>query len=166
MRFSNILSSILKVLNKQKADDSSIEFSISSGNPIIILATCIVSAIVDTSISYTGDNGFFEISEIWPGMMINISHKKRLILSFLENYGSPINQKNIAKEMGINQSGISRHIHDLELAGYVKRTRVNKSKIVKISDLGSVILHQKEIRKRRIWAPHSVGTSESFQTVS
>ena len=166
LNFTSVLSSILRVLNQHHLDECSVEFSISSGNPILIMATCVIAVIINSSILYVGENGRVESSEVWPSKLVNISYKKKQILDFLENYDGPINQKDIAGEIGISQSGISRHIYDLELAGYVTRTRVAKKKVIEISDLGSVIIHQKEIRKRRIWAPYMIENSGSVQPAS
>ena len=166
LRFSNILSTILRSLNHHTFDDYDLEFSVSSGTPVLILGTCIAAAIVNASIIYTEGSSPIEISEIWPAKLVNITYKKRQILSFLEQYSDSINQKDISKETGICQSGISRHIRDLEIAGYVTRTRIARKKVVKISELGSIILHQKQIRKRRIWAPFSIETPTGIQTVS
>ena len=164
--FTNILSTILKVLDQRILDDYEVEFSVSSGNLTIVLASCIAAAIVNASILNFEDNCSFEISELWPSKLVNITHKKRQILSFLENYNDSINQKEISQEIGIGQSSISRHIRDLEIAGYVTRTRVARKKVVKISELGSTILHLKQIRKRRIWDTYALDKPVSIQTVS
>ena len=164
LTFTSILSSILRDLNQHKLDGYNIEFSISSGNPMLITAICVAAAIVNSSVLYVEKSGDAQISEVWPARLVNISYKKRQILSFLEHTNGPINQKEIARELGINQSGISRHIYDLELAGYVKRTRIAKKKVVEISELGSAIINQKEIRRRRIWAPYMFENSGAIQT--
>ena len=166
LKFDSILSAILRVLNNQQLDEYDVEFSISSENPILIMAICVIAAIVNSSILYIGESSAIEISEVWPAKLANISHKKKEILNFLEHFSGPINQKDIAAELGISQSGISRHVNDLELAGYITRTRVAKKKIIEISDLGSVIIHQKELRKRRIWAPYMMEANGGIQTAS
>lgn len=165
LKFSNILSSILRALDHQTLDYYDVEFSMSSGNPLMILATCVAAAIVNGSVIYTEGDSSIEISEVWPAELVNITYKKRQILNFLESYNDSINQKDISRETGICQSGVSRHIRDLELAGYVTRTRVSRKKVVKISELGSTILHHKQIRKRRIWDSYSIETPAGVQTV-
>lgn len=164
--FTNILSTTLKSLNQQTLDKYEVEFSVSTGNTLMVLASCIAAAIVNASILSNDDNCSIQISELWPSKLVNITHKKRQILSFLESYNDSINQKEISKETGIGQSSISRHIHDLEMAGYVTRTRIDNMKVVKISELGTTILHQKQIRKRRIWDSYSFEHPESIQTFS
>jgi len=165
-KFSNILSTILKALNQQTLDDYDVEFSVSSGNSAIVLASCIAAAIVNASIFSTDANCSIEISEVWPSKLVNITHKKRQILSFLEKYNDSIHQKEISLETGIGQSSISRHIRDLESAGYVTRTRIDRRKVVKISDLGSTLLHHKQIRKRRIWDSYSFENPTSIHTAT
>jgi CRISPR locus-related DNA-binding protein len=163
--FSNILSSILKALDNQSLDDYQIEFSITSGNTVMMLAATIAAVIVKASILCIEENEFIEISEIWPSELVNLTHKKRQILAFLENYNDPVHQKNISKETDICQSGISRHIRDLELAGYISRQRVARNKYIQITELGSTILHNKQIRKRRIWASYLTQAPMGIQTV-
>jgi DNA-binding MarR family transcriptional regulator len=165
MKFPNILSSILRTLDHQTLDYYDIEFSMSSGNPLMILAMSLAAAIVRASVIYTEGDSVVEISEVWPAELVNITYKKRMILNFLESYNGSINQRDISRETGICQSGVSRHIRDLDLAGYVTRTRVARKKVVKISELGSSILHLKQIRKRRIWDSYSIKTPAGVQTV-
>jgi len=165
LRFSNILSSILRALDHQTVDYYDVEFSLSSGNPLMILATCVAAAIVNASVICTEGDSFVEMSEVWPAKLVNITYKKRQILNFLESYNGSINQRDISRETGICQSGVSRHLRDLELAGYVTRTRVSRKKVVKISELGSTILHHKQIRKRRIWDSYSMEAPAGVQTM-
>jgi DNA-binding MarR family transcriptional regulator len=165
-KFTKILSTILKALNQQTLDDYDIEFSVSSGNSTIVLASCIAAAIVNASIFSSDTNYSIEMSEVWPSKLVNITHKKRQILSFLESCNDSIHQKEISLETGIGQSSISRHIRDLESAGYVTRTRVDRKKVVKISDLGATLLHHKQIRKRRIWDSYSFENPPSVHTAT
>ncbi|MFW9844762.1 MAG: MarR family transcriptional regulator [Candidatus Thorarchaeota archaeon] len=162
--FTKILSTILKVLDQRTLDDYEVEFGVSTGNTTIVIASCIAAAIVNASVFNFDNNYSIEISELWPSKLVNITHKKRQILSFLENYNDSINQKDISREIGIGQSSISRHIRDLEIAGYVTRTRIARKKVVKISELGSTILHHKQIRKRRIWDTYTFDKPLSIQT--
>ena len=163
--FANTLSSILRALDNQTLDKYQVEFSVASGNTIMTLATVVAAAIVKASVLCNEENDIFEISEIWPAELVNLTHKKREILSFLESYDSAIFQKDISKETGICQSSVSRHIRDLELAGYVTRVRIARKKHVQITVLGSTILHHKQIRKRRIWGSYVSQVAESVQTM-
>ncbi|TFG28718.1 MarR family transcriptional regulator, partial [Candidatus Thorarchaeota archaeon] len=133
LKFSDILNSVLRALNHNSFDDYEVEFCVSSGNSVMILGVCIAAAIVNASILYTEEQSLVDISELWPANLVNVTHKKRQILSFLESYNGPINQKDISRETGICQSGISRHIRDLESAGYVTRSRADRKKVVTIS---------------------------------
>ncbi len=163
--FYNILSSILSALNQRKFDDYQIEFSISSENSVIILAACVAAAITKASILFTSDIGPLQISEVWPSELVNLTLKKREILDYLENSGNPVAQKEISRNTGIRQSGISRHLRDLELAGFVERDRIARIKQVQITELGSVILHHKQMRKRRVWDAFANRAIEGLQTV-
>jgi CRISPR locus-related DNA-binding protein len=165
LTFSNTLSEILKALNQKTLNDFDIEFAVSNGKSTLILACCIAAAIVNVSVINTDSSCLDEIPELWPSKLVNLTHKKRQILSFLDNHNDSINQKKISQEIGIGQSCISRHLRDLESAGYVTRIRVARKKTVKISNLGSMILHHKQIRKRRIWDSYTYNKQVSIQTV-
>jgi len=163
--FTNILSSTLNALDSQKFDQYDIELSIASENCTMTLAACICAAIVKASILYVRGNGIFNISEIWPSELVNLTHQKREILSYLKNYDKPIHQKEMAEETGIRQSGLSRHLRKLELAGYVTRSRIARNKHVQITELGCAVLHHKQIRKRRIWCSYESQMPVRIQTV-
>lgn len=163
--FTSILSSILRALDHRKLDDYQVEFSMTSGQCVMTLAACVAAAIVRASIIYTTGTESFQISEVWPSELVNLTHKKCEILDYLETHDSPVHQKEISKHTGIRQSGVSRHLRDLEMAGYVRRTRKARKKQVQITELGSTILHHKQIRKRRLWSSYSSRTLESIQTV-
>jgi DNA-binding MarR family transcriptional regulator len=163
--FNNVLSLILSALDHRKFDDYQIEFSINSEHCIMTLAACVAAAIVKASVLCTTGNETVKISEVWPSELVNLTHKKREILEYLETYGCPITQIELSKETGIRQSGVSRYVRDLELAGYVSRDRNARVKQVQITELGVAILHHKQIRKRRLWSPYTSRASEGIQTV-
>ncbi len=163
--FTNILSSTLSALDSQKLDLCDIEFSVSSENCMMTLAACISATIVRASILCVKGNEVFNISEVWPSELVNLTHQKREILSYLERNNKPVHQKEIAEETGIRQSGLSRHLRSLELAGYVTRFRISRSKQVQITELGCAVLHHKQIRKRRIWSSYNPQLLENIQTV-
>ena len=163
--FTNILSLTLNALDSQKFDQCDIEFSISSKNCTMTLAACICAMIVKASILFIRCNEIFNVSEVWPSEIVNLTHQKREILSCLQNYDKPIHQKEMAEETGIRQSGLSRHLSNLELAGYVTRSRIDRYKHVQITELGSAILHHKQIRKKRIWCSYAPQMPGKIQTV-
>jgi len=163
--FYNVLSLILSALNSRKFDDHQIEFSITTENYVIILAACVAAAITKASILFATEADPLQISEVWPSELVSLTLKKREILDYLENSGIPVTQKEISRNTGIRQSGISRHLRDLELAGFVERDRIARKKQVQITELGSVILHQKQIRKRRVWDAFANRAIEGVQTV-
>ncbi len=163
--FNNILSSILAALDHQKLDEYHIEFSITSEHCIMTLAACVAAAIVKASVICTTGLELPRISEVWPSELVNLTHKKREILDYLDGFDNPISQKEISRNTGIRPSGVSRHLRNLELAGYIRRDRVSRIKQVKITELGSAILHHKQLRKRRIWSSCTHHASEGIQTV-
>jgi DNA-binding MarR family transcriptional regulator len=163
--FHNILSSILSTLNRRKYDEYQIELSIASEHCVIILAACVAAAITKASILWATETAPLQISEVWPSELVSLSHKKCEILEYLETFGYPVAQKEISRNTGIRQSGISKHLRDLELAGYIERDRIARTKQVQITELGSVILHHKQIRKRRVWDSLPNRAAEGIRTV-
>jgi DNA-binding MarR family transcriptional regulator len=163
--FSNILSTILATLNQRKFDKYQIEFSITSGHCIMTLAGCVAAAIVRASVICASGIEIPLLSEVWPSELVNLTHKKNVILEYLESVDSPITQKEVSRNTGIRPSGVSRHLRNLELAGYVRRNRVARIKHVQITELGSAMLHHKQLRKRRIWCSLTHYTTEGIQTV-
>jgi len=163
--FINILSSSLNALDSQTLDQSDVEFSISTDDCIMTLAACICAAIVKASVICFKKDKTFNIPEIWPSELVNLTSQKREILSYLESCDRPVHQKEVAEETGIRQSGVSRHLRNLELAGYITRLRISRYKHVQITELGCAVLHHKQIRKRRFWSSYTTFASEKIQTV-
>jgi DNA-binding MarR family transcriptional regulator len=163
--FSTTLSSILVALNQKEFDECQIEFSITSAHCILTLAACVAAAITKASVICATGTELIDITEVWPSELVNLSLKKREILDYLVRLSTPITQKEISQSTGIRPSGVSRHLRDLEQAGYIRRNRVARKKQVQITDLGSAILHHKQLRKRRIWCSHMYRTSEGVHMV-
>ncbi|MFX1579820.1 MAG: MarR family winged helix-turn-helix transcriptional regulator [Promethearchaeota archaeon] len=163
--FSTTLSSILVALNQKEFDECQIEFSITSEHCILTLAACVAAAITKASVICATGTELIDITEVWPSELVNLSLKKHEILDYLERLSTPISQKEISQNTGIRPSGVSRHLRDLEQAGYIRRNRVARKKQVQITDLGSAILHHKQLRKRRIWCSHMYRTSEGVHMV-
>jgi DNA-binding MarR family transcriptional regulator len=161
--FTSILSSSLNSIDSQKLDQYDIEVSVATDDCIMVLAACIFAAIVKASIVYVQHDEIFSISEIWPSELVNLSFQKREILCYLDSCEKQAHQKEVAEEIGIRQSGLSRHLQSLELAGYVTRSRISHCKHVSITELGRAILHHKQIRKRRVWGSYAQPIAGSIQ---
>jgi DNA-binding MarR family transcriptional regulator len=163
--FANILATVLDSVDSQKLDRYDIEVSVSTENCIVILAACVFAAIAKASMVCVQKDTAFNISEIWPSELVNLSSQKREILSYLDHCEKPVHQKEVAEETEIRQSGLSRHLRSLELAGYVTRWRMSRCKHVSITELGRAILHYKRIRKRRVWNSYTQPLTERIQVV-
>jgi DNA-binding MarR family transcriptional regulator len=149
--FSNILSSILKTLNDRRLDDYRIEFNVTTCTGLMAVATCLAAAIVKATVICSGERELSEIIEVWPSELVNLTNRKREILEYLATKSEPVYQTDITRCTGVQRSGVSRHLRDLENAGYVNRTRRSRRKYVEITNLGLTVLHHKQLRKRRIW---------------
>ncbi|MHA2068240.1 MAG: helix-turn-helix transcriptional regulator [Candidatus Thorarchaeota archaeon] len=159
--FDNTLSSILKALDDRRLDDYHIEFNVTNSTGIMTVAACVAAAIVKATVICSRENELFEIDEVWPSDLVNLTHRKRAILEYLSTQSEPIYQTEITNNTGVQRSGVSRHLGDLEHAGYVVRTRKAKRKYVEITNLGATVLHHKQLRKRRVWGhitdhPHQI----------
>ncbi|NHI89168.1 MAG: ArsR family transcriptional regulator [Candidatus Thorarchaeota archaeon] len=163
--FTNILATVLDSIDSRKLDHYDIEVSVSTNNCIVILAACMFAAIAKASMVCVQNDTAFNISEIWPSELVNLSSQKREILSYLDHCERPVHQKEVAEETEIRQSGLSRHLRSLELAGYVTRWRMSRCKHVSITNLGRAILHYKRLRKRRVWNSYTQPLTGKIQVV-
>ncbi len=160
--FYNTLSSILKELDSKQYDDHSIEFSVLSNNNVMTMAACVAAIILKASILSPTEASPTNILEVCPSSMTTLTHTKKRILEYVSSYMESVYQSDISKGTGITKSSVSRHLSDMERAGYVTRLNEGRKKYVRITDLGSVILHHKILRKRRVWGvPESHITRKS-----
>ena len=162
--FSVVLSTVLRALSRTLCDGSSVEFNITCASKIMTVVASVAAAILHGSVVYSGQSSPVDMTEVWPMELTNLTRKKMEVLQFLAEQGSPVYQRSIAKELDIPQSGISRHVKDLELAGYLSRETISRRKVVCISELGSAIMHSKRFRKKRIWGKKSEGEDNSSGT--
>lgn len=160
--FDSILSTILKALDDHRIDNHTIEFNISCKNPSMIIAACVAAMILRAPILSVSEDGYSELIEVRPSEISTLTSQKRAILEYLSLQSKPVDQNSISKEVRISRSGISRHIRDLERAGYVIRWRDGQRKKLSITDLGLTILHHKLLRKRRIWGSGKLQSTTEY----
>ncbi len=163
--FDNTLSSILRALNEPRLDDYHIEFNVTNSSGIMTVAACMAAAIVKATVICSRESELFEIEEVWPSDLVNLTHRKRDILEYLAIQSEPISQTAITNGTGVMRSGVSRHLRDLENAGYVVRSRKARQKYVEITNLGATVLHHKQLRKRRVWGPVTDHSHPIYQVV-
>ncbi|NHI82784.1 MAG: ArsR family transcriptional regulator [Candidatus Thorarchaeota archaeon] len=163
--FYSILTAVLRSLDHHRIDEYQIEFNVALSKGLLAIAACVAAAITNATILCPTADDVFEITEIWPSELMNLHRRKRDILDFLAKQPVPTYQKDITKETGIQRSGVSRHLSDLEKAGYIARIRHSRRKYVKITDLGSAILHYKHLRKRRFWGHVAELAAQPLRTV-
>lgn len=161
--FSAVLSAVLSTLNSIPCDDCRVEFNVTCASKTMAMVATVAAAILQGTIVYSEEMRSVDITEVWPMELTNLTRKKMEVLHFLAEQAGPVYQRSIAKELDIPQSGISRYVKDLELAGYLSRETISRRKVVCISDLGSAIMHSKRFRKRRIWAKKSPCTASTAE---
>jgi DNA-binding MarR family transcriptional regulator len=162
--FSAVLSAVLGALSSTLCDGSSVEFNITCASKIMTVVASVAAAILHGSVVCSGESSPVDLTEVWPLELTSLTRKKMEVLQFLAEQASPVYQRSIAKELNIPQSGISRYVKDMELAGYLSRETISRRKVVCISELGSAIMHSKRLRKKRIWAKRSEGGSSSLRS--
>ena len=151
--FSAALASLLSVLNIHQFDNCRIEFNVTCASRLMILVASVAAVILKGTILCTYEDEPVDITEVCPAELCNLTKKKKDVLSFLNQARESVPQKRIGKELGIAPSGVSRHLSDLERAGYISRVIISRKKTVRITNLGSVVINSKQIRKRRVWNP-------------
>lgn len=162
--FSGILSMILGILNDNRLDDFSIEFNVSCASRVMIIVASVAAAIVHGTIICSSDSSPMRMTEVWPTELTNLTTRKKEILWSLAEHSQAIYQKELGRDTGIPPSGMSRHLYDLETAGYVNRETVSGKKVVKITDLGRSVIQSKCIRKKRHWGKGAT-MSHEFATI-
>lgn len=158
--FQQVFSHILEAVDDYCMDNQLIEFNIACQNPILTLAACFVAMIIRAPIFTLAGGEVPEIVEIRPTEITTLTIQKRKILETLSAQAGSINQSEIATEIELSRSNVSRHINALEKAGYVKQLRDGRKKKVQITSLGTTILRHKLLRKRRIWDSHNFTSTE------
>jgi CRISPR locus-related DNA-binding protein len=149
--FQCVLSNILEAIDDYCMDDQIIEFNITCQNTILTIAACFAAMIIRAPIFSLTDSGFSDIVEIQSAKITTLTMQKRKILEQLSYYHNLVNQSDIARDMELSRSNVSRHIKALSKAGYIERKQEGRKKFVQITPLGTTILRHKLLRKRRIW---------------
>jgi DNA-binding MarR family transcriptional regulator len=163
--FHNILSHILEALDDYCIDSQKIEFSIVCQNPILALAACFASIIVQAPIYSMTDSDLSKIVEINSSKITTLTVQKRRILEIISEHPGSVNQRHITQEIQLSNSNVSRHIKTLAKAGYVKCYREGRQKYIQITTLGSTVLRHKLLRKRRIWGTPNFQPTEVYSSV-
>jgi CRISPR locus-related DNA-binding protein len=149
--FQSTLSLILEAIDDYCMDNQIIEFNIASQNTILTIAACFAAMIVRAPIISLTNEEFPQIVEVQSTEITTLTVQKRKILEQLSTCSGLIKQGDIARNIELSRSNVSRHIKALSKAGYVERKREGRKKFVRITALGTTILRHKLLRKRRIW---------------
>ncbi|MGD2073104.1 MAG: ArsR family transcriptional regulator [Candidatus Thorarchaeota archaeon] len=158
--FQHVLSHILEALDDYCMDNHLIEFNIACQDSILTLAASFAAMIIRAPIYTLTEQEVSQIVEIRPAEITTLTVQKRMILEKLTEQMDTLNQSDIARDMELSRSNISRHINTLEKAGYVKQLRKGREKLVQITNLGTTILRHKLLRKRRIWGSKEFHSAE------
>ena len=163
--FQSALSQILEAIDDYCMDDQIIEFNVACHNTILTIAACFAAMIIRAPIFSLTEGGFSDIVEIQSAEITTLTAQKRMILEQLSYQHDLVNQGDVARDMKLSRSNVSRHIKALSKAGYVERKREGRKKYVRITPLGTTILRHKLLRKRRIWDSSKLQSNGVFDFV-
>jgi CRISPR locus-related DNA-binding protein len=161
--FQNVLSEILQAIDDRRLDDCGVEFSVSCGNRIMILAACIAAILLQAPIFVPAEVSLFPI-KLQPSNLVTLTNTKRRILEHIDAQNTLAYQSDISRSTCISRSCVSRHLRDLEHANYVVRHSRGRKKLVSITKLGQIVLHSKLLRQNRIWANDVSHKTQTYLT--
>ncbi|MHA1882668.1 MAG: winged helix-turn-helix domain-containing protein [Candidatus Thorarchaeota archaeon] len=149
--FNDILSTLLNVVNHSRLDNYIIEFNVICNNPIMTVAASVAAIMIGAILITTDTTNISASITLRPNQLLHMSPNKRKIMEYLDEKSCPVLQAEISSETLVTRSCVSRHLKDLIHAGYVKRNRAGRNKVIWITSLGQVVVRHKLLRKRREW---------------
>jgi len=151
--YHGVLSAILEIVSDN--EEYEIEYNISCGTPVMTSAAYLAALFTDSSVYFvksTKKTPVGEIITVQPVSVALLSEPKKTILRKIEEAkGSVESQSKLGTRADLKASSISKHLHALEDAGYIIRTRHGRKTRVEITNLGRIVLNLKAFRKGRIW---------------
>ena len=151
-KFELTLACILEEVTKHS--DSIFEFHASCGTRVMSAAVQVAALLTESPILFVerelgGTLG--EIIEIEPASFDKLTVRKREILNGIQKLGGKATQKDLIRLIGLQRSGLSKHLKGLLTAGYITLDEESHPKNYKISYLGRIIISLKQFRKTTMW---------------
>jgi DNA-binding MarR family transcriptional regulator len=150
--YRDILAEILEVAAAHR--EFEIEYNISCGTRVMTAAAHQAALFTDSKIYFVlgdYDEPLGEIVEVLPLSVTTLTHPKRAILEKIDGYGGKIDsQKQLGTRTSLKVSSISKHLREMEDAGYITRTRNGHRNKVEHTKLGKIMLKIKEYHKGKL----------------
>ncbi len=152
--FEKILADILEVVARYP--DADVEFNGSCGTRVMTAAVYMAAILTKSTVlivSEEKDGGpVGPLLTIEPGQTLQITRPKANILERLIEKGCFVeSQSLLGSRKSLKSGSITKHLQDLERAGYVKRKKNGRKKSVTLTDLGRALYNVKKVRKQRVW---------------
>ncbi len=152
-RYHKILNGILEIVLEHS--EYEIEFNISCGTRVMTSAAQMAALFTDSTVYFVTEkdgNVMGEIVQVEPVSVSMLTEPKKNILAELIDLGGAVNsQTKLGTRTSLGASSISKHLKELERAGYISRELHNRQKRVEITDLGKTVLQLKRVRKMMLW---------------
>jgi DNA-binding MarR family transcriptional regulator len=94
-----------------------------------------------------------DIIKVQPVSVAILTEPKKIILQRLEDCGGAVDsQRELGSRADLKASSISKHLNDLEDAGYIIRIDHGRKTRVEITNLGRIVFNLKTFRQENIWS--------------
>jgi CRISPR locus-related DNA-binding protein len=151
--YHKILNGILEIVLEHS--EYEIEFNISCGTRVMTSAAQMAALFIDSTVYFVTEKDgdvMGEIAQVEPISVSMLTEPKKNILSELVDLGGSVDsQKKLGTRTSLRASSISKHLKELERAGYISRELHNRQKSVEITGLGRTVLQLKRVRKMLLW---------------
>jgi len=152
--YYEVLSEILEIVAKH--EDYNIEYNGSCGTRIMTSALYLAALFTDSPVYFVKDPGAElkgDIIKVQPVSVALLTEPKKLILQKLEECGGSVDtQRELGSRADLKASSISKHLNDLEDAGYIIRRDYGTKTRVEITNLGRIVFNLKTFRQGNIWS--------------
>ncbi len=151
--YHEVLSTILQIVSEHENYD--IEYNISCGTRVMTAAAYLAALFTDSPVYFVQDPDKEEIGdiiEVQPVSVVLLTEPKKKILQRLEELGGSSNsQRDLGTRVELGASSISKHLNNLNAAGYITRCQQGRKTCVEITNLGRIVLNLKTYRKDTVW---------------
>jgi predicted transcriptional regulator len=152
--YHEVLSEILEIVAEHEQYD--IEYNMSCGTRIMTSAGYLAALFTDSPVYFVKDPGAEkkgEIIKVQPISVALLTEPKKIILQRLEECGGSVDtQRELGSRADLKASSISKHLNDLEDAGYIIRKDYGTKTRVEITNLGRIVFNLKAFRKGKVWS--------------
>jgi predicted transcriptional regulator len=152
--YYEVLSEILEIVAEH--EDYNIEYNGSCGTRIMTSALYLAALFTDSPVYFVKDPGAElkgDIIKVQPVSVALLTEPKKLILQKLEECGGSVDtQRELGSRADLKASSISKHLNDLEDAGYIIRRDYGTKTRVEITNLGRIVFNLKTFRQGNIWS--------------